>query len=99
MSKNKEIFWILFQGTGVNKSIFDTLYNAAIAEIEKTDSIHARIKKFNQLIQPQLDELNDRELDLAMLFLLGCLQKYVSVEEIGEISDELGTFIQRDLGT
>lgn len=99
MSKNKEIFWKHFQGTGVNYEIFEILYDATIAEIEKTDSIHARIKKFNQLIEPQLLELNDWELELARLFLLGYLKKYVSVEEIGEISDALGTFIQRDLGT
>ena len=64
---------------------------------EKTDSTHTRIKKFNQLIDPQLLELNDRELELAKLFLLGYLKKYVSVEEIEEISDELGAFIERDL--
>ena len=62
------------------------------------DSPHARIKKYNQLIDPQLLELNDRELLLAKLFLLGCLKKYMSVEDIGEISDELSTFIERDLG-
>ena len=63
----------------------------------KDDSIHTRITKFNQLIIPQLLELDEGEQELTKLFLLGCIQKYLSVEQIEEISDALGTFIERDL--
>ena len=79
----------------VNVNIQGNLIPIHITKLN--DSTHARIKKFNQLIEPQLLELNDWELELARLFLLGYLKKYVSVEEIGEISDALGTFIERDL--
>ena len=100
MDKTKTIFWKHFQGfekAGTDKQTFSILYDAAIAEIAKTDTIFNRIKKFNQLVEPQLLELDDREKVLAEVFLLGYLKKYLSIKQIEEVSDQLSTFIERDL--
>ena len=93
----KEIFWIHFQSTGVDKEIFSILYDSAIAEIEKNDTVFARIQKFNELIEPQLAVLEDRALELATTFLLGYLKGHLPVEKIEEIGQELKKFIERDL--
>lgn len=98
MDKSKEIFWEAFQGTGIDAEIFSILYDAAITKIEKADSTHARIKKFNQLIEPQLLELDEYERELATMFLIGYLKGHIPIYKIEEISDQLGTFIERDLG-
>ncbi len=63
------------------------------------DTIHNRIKKFNQLVEPQLLELDEQERELATLFLIGYLKGHIPIDKIEEISDQLGTFIQRDLST
>ena len=99
MDKTKEIFWEHFRVTGVSKTTFSILYDTATQEITKTDSTHTRIKKFNQLIIPQLLELDEREQELAREFLMGYLMAHISIHEIEKISDQLGTFIQRDLST
>ena len=70
----------------------------ALLAADSNDTVHARIKKFNQLITPQLLELDEREQELATMFLIGYLKGHISVSEIEEISDALGTFIERDLG-
>ena len=56
-----------------------------------------RIKKYKQLIESQLLELDDREKELATLFLLGYLQGHIPIKLIEEISDALCIFIERDL--
>ena len=80
---------------------FEAKYNLSekerIAEIEKNDTVFARIQKFNELIEPQLAVLEDRALKLATTFLLGYLKGHLPVEKIEEISRELKKFIERDL--
>lgn len=96
----KQIFWKHFQGfenIGTDKQTFSILYDDAIAEIETTDSLHARIQKFNELIEPQLAALVERGLELATVFLIGFLKKHLPVEKIEEISEQLKKFIERDL--
>jgi len=62
-----------------------------------SDTIHHRIKTYNRLIEPQLIELSPDELDKAHVFLLGFIIKFMTVEQIEEISDHLSKFIQEFL--
>lgn len=97
MSTSKEIFWTHFQGTGVDNEIFSILYDSAIAEIEKNDTIYLRIKKFDQLIESQLLKLNERDLELATIFLLGYLKGHLPIKKIEEISEALRKAIENNL--
>jgi hypothetical protein len=75
----------------------NTQGNLIPIEIDSTDTIFARIRKFNELIEPQLAVLENRELELATTFLIGYLRGHLPVEKIEEISRELKKFIERDL--
>jgi len=94
---SKQIFWKYFEDIGLRKEVFDITYHNAIAEIEKNDTLYARIQKFNELIEPQLAMLEDRALELATTFLLGYLKGHLPVEKIEEIGRELKEYIERDL--
>jgi len=58
------------------------------------NTIHNRIKAYNQLIESQLVNLDSDDRDKAKSFLLGYIMKYISSQKIKQISEELKKFIE-----